>query len=52
MKTRVVTLTVVVGVVIFWSAGRGAPKNLPGAALGWAPLFYVERARAFLAGLG
>lgn len=52
MKRRVVTLTLVVGLVIAWSALRGAPSNLPGAALGWAPLFYVERASALLGGLG
>ena len=37
---------------MWWSASRGAPSNLPGAALSWQPLFYVERASALLGGLG
>jgi hypothetical protein len=40
---RVGVLAVVVIVVVVWSTLRGAPHTLPGAALGWAPLFYVER---------
>jgi hypothetical protein len=51
-KTRVAVLTIVVVAVIVWSAARGAPKVLPGAALGWAPLFYVERAGALLGAFG
>jgi hypothetical protein len=49
---RVVVLLVVVGAVVTWSALHGAPGKLPGAALGWRPLFYVERAAALLGGVG
>jgi hypothetical protein len=49
---RIGVLAVVVVVVVAWSTLRGAPHTLPGAALGWAPLFYVERAGALLGALG
>lgn len=52
VATRVLVLLVVTGVVVYWSVHRGAPKKLPGAALSWPVLFYVERASALLAGVG
>lgn len=51
-RTCVVVLAIVVVAVVAWSALRGAPPTLPGAALGWAPLFYVERAGALMGAVG
>lgn len=45
-------MLVVVGLCVLWSGMGHVPHTLPGAALGWRPLFYVERASALLAGLG
>ena len=51
-EIRSALLAAVVLGVIVCSALRGAPRTLPGSALGWAPLFYVERAGALLAAVG
>jgi hypothetical protein len=51
-QARAGILAVVVLAAIVWSTLRGAPPTLPGTALGWAPLFYVERAGALLGALG
>jgi hypothetical protein len=49
---RALTLLVVVGLVVWWSASASTPKDLPGASFGWAPLFYIERAGALLGAVG
>ena len=49
---RIAVLGVVVVAATIWSACRGAPSKLPGAALGWAPLFFIERAGALLGAVG
>jgi len=49
---RLVVLVVVSAAVTYWSVEEGRPKALPGAALGWPALFYVERAAALLGSAG
>jgi hypothetical protein len=52
MVMKPTVLGVVIAGAFVWSTRSGAPPRLPGAALGWAPLFYVERAGALLGTLG
>jgi len=49
---RLFVLLATVAAVVIWSWRQGAPQHLPGAALGWTVLFYVERGGALLGSAG